>query len=192
MHNCMYVSVYPCSWLYVTYTLIKCHIVNSTGDTVSSRSRPQEHDGSPEVVASTTRPATEYEHRARGPFCMLCSPVKLQCEKSLPRQNESVCCPSQYAELLNGFCADTVSALGIPNVNMVSPAAALLHDKQFPVVQEFLAHLFHHMGLVPVLRKPNTVLVFCEPLTMSDTLRIHLLHYLFLRLKVTRWHRQDG
>jgi hypothetical protein len=34
--------------------------------------------------------------------------------------------------------------------------------------------------------------VFCEPLTMSDTLRIHLLHYLFLRLKVTRWHRQDG
>jgi hypothetical protein len=69
---------------------------------------------------------------------------------------------------------------------MVSPAAALLQDKQFPVVREFLAHLFHHMGLVPVLQEPNTVLVFCEPLTMSDTLRIHLLHYLFLRLKVTR------
>ena len=163
--------------------------MNSTSDTVPIRSRPQEDTGNRGVTVSSALPARramEYERRLSGPFCMLCSPLKLHCKKPVAHQNGTVCCPSQHAELLNGFCSDTVNILGIPNVDMVSPAAALLQDKQFPVVQEFLAHLFHHMGLVPVLQKPNSVLVFCEPLTMSNTLRIHLLHYLFLRMKVTR------
>jgi len=163
--------------------------VDCTSDTMSIRSRPQEDTGNPGVTVSSalpTRRAMEYEHGLSGPFCMLCSPVKQHCKKPVAHQNGMVCCPSQHAELLNGFCTDTLDTLGIPNIDMVSPAAALLQDKQFPVVREFLAHLFHHMGLVPVLQKPNSVVVFCEPLTMSNTIRIHLLHYLFLRMKVTR------
>lgn len=128
----------------------------------------------------------EYEPGLSSPFCMWCRPVTLNRKRPVAQQNGMVCCPSQHAELLNGFCTDTVNAMGIPNLDMVSPAAALLQDKQYPVVREFLAHLFQHMGLAPVLQKPNSVLVFCEPLTMSNTLRIHLLHYLFLRMKVTR------
>ena len=163
--------------------------MNSTSDTVSSRSQPQEDSGNPGVTVSSavpTRRAMEYEHQLSSPFCMLCSPVKPHCKKPMSQQDGTVCCRSQHAELLNGFCTDTVNTLGIPNIDMVSPAAALLQDKQFPVVREFLAHLFHHMGLAPLLQKPNSVLVFCEPLTMSNTLRVHLLHYLFLRMKVTR------
>jgi hypothetical protein len=76
--------------------------------------------------------------------------------------------------------------LGIPSVDVVSPAAALLQDDHFPVVREFVGHLFLRMGLVPVLRKPNAILVFCEPLAMSNAIRTSLLHYLFLRLKVAR------
>jgi hypothetical protein len=71
-------------------------------------------------------------------------------------------------------------------MDVVSPAAALLQDEQFPIVRDFVGHLFHQMGLVPVLQKPNAILVFCEPLAMSNALRIHLLHYLFLRIKVAR------
>jgi hypothetical protein len=29
--------------------------------------------------------------------------------------------------------------------------------------------------------------VFCEPLAMSNAIRRSLLHYLFLRIKVSRW-----
>jgi hypothetical protein len=29
--------------------------------------------------------------------------------------------------------------------------------------------------------------VFCEPLAMSNAIRMSLLHYLFLRIKVSRW-----
>jgi hypothetical protein len=107
-------------------------------------------------------------------------------KKRVGQQNGGAFCPSQYSELLNGFCTDTVDILGIPSMDVVSPAAALLQDKWFPVVRDFVGHLFHQMGLIPVLQKPNAILVFCEPLAMSDALRIHLLHYLFLTIKVAR------
>jgi hypothetical protein len=113
--------------------------------------------------------------------------VKLYREKKRVAEQTGVACgPSQYADLLNGFCTETVNILGIPNMDVVSPAAALLRDDHFPVVREFVGHLFHQMGLVPVLQKPNAVLVFCEPLAMSNTIRTNLLHYLFLRIKVSR------
>jgi hypothetical protein len=118
---------------------------------------------------------------------MFCNPVKLYREKKrVTEQNGGTCGPSCYADLVNGFCTDTVNMLGIPNMDVVSPAAALLRDDHFPVVREFVGHLFHQMGLVQVLQKPNAVLVFCEPLAMSNAIRMSLLHYLFLRIKVSR------
>jgi hypothetical protein len=107
-------------------------------------------------------------------------------KKRVGQQNRGACCPNQYSELQNGFCTDTADILGIPNMDVVSPAAALLQEKWFPVVRDFLGHLFHQMGLIQVLQKPNAILVFCEPLAMSDALRIHMLHYLFRTIKVAR------
>jgi hypothetical protein len=107
-------------------------------------------------------------------------------KKRVGQEDGQACSPSQYTELVNCFCTDTADILGIPNMDVVSPAAALLHDKWFPVVRDFLGHLFHQMGLISVLQKPNSILMFCEPLAMSDTLRIRLLHYLFLEIKVAR------
>ncbi|PSN45282.1 hypothetical protein C0J52_17531 [Blattella germanica] len=101
-------------------------------------------------------------------------------------KNEKSSSPSRFTELLNGFCTDTVDILGIPNMDVVSPAAALLQDEQFPIVRDFIGHLFHQMGLLTSLQRPNAVLVFCEPLGMSDSLRIRLLHNLFCRFKVSR------
>jgi hypothetical protein len=118
---------------------------------------------------------------------VFCNPVKLYREKKrVSEQNQGACGPSCYTDLINGFCTETVNILGIPNMDVVSPAAALLQDDHFPVVREFLGHLFHQMGLLPLLQKPNAVLVFCEPLAMSNAIRRSLLHYLFLRIKVSR------
>ncbi|XP_067000649.2 uncharacterized protein [Anabrus simplex] len=131
--------------------------------------------------------------RPNGPFCVFCNPVKLYREKKRVAQGawerstmDQRMASSDYAKLCNGFCCDTVDVLGIPNMNVVSPAAALLTDTMFHVVREFIGHLFHQMGLSPVLQKPNAILMFCEPLSMSHSLRIQLLHYLFLQVKVSR------
>ncbi|XP_023710332.1 uncharacterized protein LOC111866046 isoform X2 [Cryptotermes secundus] len=156
----------------------------------NDRSSSQEGTDSAEVMASSTLPTThtsKLDRRASGPFCVFCNPVKLYREKKrVSEQNRGACGPSRYADLINGFCTETVNILGIPNMDVVSPAAALLRDDHFPVVQEFMGHLFHQMGLLPVLQKPNAVLVFCEPLAMSNAVRMSLLHYLFLRIKVSR------
>ncbi|XP_021929844.1 uncharacterized protein LOC110834709 isoform X2 [Zootermopsis nevadensis] len=138
-------------------------------------------------AAPRVRQTSKCKRQVNGPFCVFCNPMKLYREKKrVGQQNGGACCPSQYSELVNGFCTDTVNILGTPNMDIVSPAAALLQDNCYPVVQDFVGHLFHQMRLIPVLQKPNAVLVFCEPLAMSDALRIHLLHYLFLTIKVAR------
>ncbi|KAK7864199.1 hypothetical protein R5R35_004110 [Gryllus longicercus] len=130
--------------------------------------------------------------QTNGPFCVFCNPVKLYREKKrvscgVWERNASCRKPStEYAGLANGFCADTVEILGIPNMDVVSPAAALLSDSMFHVVKAFVGHLFHQMSLSPVLLKPNAILMFCEPLAMSHALRIQLLHYLFLHARVSR------
>ncbi|XP_069680904.1 uncharacterized protein [Periplaneta americana] len=144
---------------------------NSTADTSSAK--------------PAARQMPKCERRSNGPFCVFCNPVKLYREKKRVALGGTIG-PSRYTELLNGFCKDTVDILGIPNMDVVSPAAALLRTERFPVVRDFVGHLFHQMGLVPVLQKPNAVLVFCEPLAMSDDLRVSLLHYLFLKIKIAR------
>lgn len=156
----------------------------------NDRNSPQEETDSTEIMASSTLPTThisKFERQANGPFCVFCNPVKLYREKKrVSEQNRGAHGPSPYTDLINSLCTETINILGIPNMDVVSPAAALLQDDRFPVVQEFVGHLFHRMGLLPVLQKPNAVLVFCEPLAMSNAIRTSLLHYLFLRIKVSR------
>lgn len=135
--------------------------------------------------------ATAKIPRPSGPFCVFCNPVKLYREKKrlASHQNDVQKYSSTnpiYQKLLNGYCADTVEVLGIPNVDVVSPAEALLSDGSFPVLKTFVDHLFHQMGLTATLRKPNAVLMFCEPLAMHPLLRKQLLHYLFQEVKVAR------
>ncbi|XP_043280098.1 uncharacterized protein [Venturia canescens] len=129
--------------------------------------------------------------RPSGPFCVFCNPVKLYREKKrlASNQNEtaSYTRPNPlYQKLVNGYCTDTVQVLGIPNVDVVSPAEALLSEGSFNVLKIFVDHLFHQMELTTTLRKPNAVLMFCEPLAMHPTLRKQLLHYLFQEVKVAR------
>ncbi|XP_043527377.1 uncharacterized protein LOC122537838 [Frieseomelitta varia] len=135
--------------------------------------------------------ATAKIPRPSGPFCVFCNSVKLYREKKrlITHQND----PAYYArpnpiyeKLINGYCTDTVEVLGIPNVDLVSPAEALLSDGTFPVLKTFVGHLFHQMRLTSTLRKPNAVLMFCEPLAMHPLLRKQLLHYLFQEVKVSR------
>ncbi|XP_072752396.1 uncharacterized protein [Anoplolepis gracilipes] len=135
--------------------------------------------------------ATAKIPRPSGPFCVFCNPVKLYREKRrlTTHQNDSVCYnrPNPiYQKLINGYCTDTVDVFGIPNVDVVSPAEALLCEGTFPVLKTFIDHLFHQMSLTATLRKPNAVLMFCEPLAMHPTLRKQLLHYLFQEVKVAR------
>lgn len=135
--------------------------------------------------------ATTKIPRPSGPFCVFCNPVKLYREKKrlVTHPNELEKYPSAnpiYEKLMNGYCTDTVDVLGIPNVDVVSPAEALLSDCTFPVLKTFVDHLFHQMGLTATLRKPNAVLMFCEPLAMHPFLRKQLLHYLFQEVKVAR------
>ena len=131
--------------------------------------------------------------RPSGPFCVFCNPVKLYREKRrLTSQPPHVpldyaCADPMYRPLVNGYCTDTVEVLGIPNVDVVSPAAALLNDGSFTVLKTFIDHLFHQMQLTTTLRKPNAVLMFCEPLSMHPTIRKQLLHYLFQEVKVARY-----
>ncbi|KAK2578044.1 hypothetical protein KPH14_008461 [Odynerus spinipes] len=128
--------------------------------------------------------------RPSGPFCVFCNPVKLYREKRrlITHQSDPSFIRSNpiYQKLINGYCTDTVEILGIPHVDVVSPAEALLNDGTFSVLKTFVDHLFHQMNLTATLRKPNTVLMFCEPLAMHPVLRKQLLHYLFQEVKVAR------
>ncbi|XP_076668558.1 uncharacterized protein LOC143369043 isoform X2 [Andrena cerasifolii] len=137
-------------------------------------------------------PETETKFpRPSGPFCVFCNPVKLYREKKrlITHQNDPSCYTRTnpiYEKLINGYCADTVEVFGISNVDVISPAKALINDGTFPIVKTFVDHLFHKMCLTATLRKPNSVLMFCEPLAMHPTLRKQLLHYLFQEVKVAR------
>lgn len=129
--------------------------------------------------------------RPSGPFCVFCHPLKLYREKKrLARNPHDAACYSCanpiYKDLVNGYCTDIIEVFGIPNVDVVSPAEALLNEGSFSVLKTFVDHLFHQMGLIASLRKPNTVLMFCEPLAMKPQLRKQLLHYLFQEVKVAR------
>ncbi|XP_076752095.1 actin-related protein 6-like [Xylocopa sonorina] len=129
--------------------------------------------------------------RPSGPFCVFCNPVKLYREKKrlVTHQNDPTCYAKRnpiYEKLINGYCTDTAEILGIPNVDLVSPAEALLSDGTFSVLKTFVDHLFHQMTLTSTLREPNAVLMFCEPLAIHPTLRKQLLHYLFQEVKVSR------
>ncbi|XP_012280608.1 actin-related protein 6-like [Orussus abietinus] len=126
-----------------------------------------------------------------GPFCIFCNSVKLYREKRrliMHRNDPSFYTLSNttYQKLVNGYCTDIVEIFGIPNVDVVNPAEALSSDGTFYVLKTFVDHLFHQMGLTATLRKPNAVLMFCEPLTMHPILRKQLLHYLFQEVKVAR------
>lgn len=130
--------------------------------------------------------------RPSGPFCVFCNSVKLYREKKrlMAYPNNSnfySCADPSYQKLINGYCTDTVEILGIPNVHVVSPAEALLTEGTFDVLKTFVDHLFHQMGLTATLRKPNAVLMFCEPLAMHPQLRKQLLHYLFQEVKIARY-----
>ncbi|KAK0162307.1 hypothetical protein PV327_008655 [Microctonus hyperodae] len=129
--------------------------------------------------------------RPSGPFCLFCNSVKLYREKKrlITHPVEATCYSKSnplYKKLVNGYCTDTVNVLGIPNVDVVSPAEALLSDGSFSVLKTFVDHLFHQMQLTATLRKPNAILMFCEPLGMHPILRKQLLHYLFQEIKVAR------
>ncbi|XP_011305130.1 uncharacterized protein [Fopius arisanus] len=139
-------------------------------------------------LTTTKGPCT---YKPSGPFCVFCNSVKLYREKRRLAAHplESMCYAKAnplYQKLVNGYCTDTVEVLGIPNVDVVSPAEALLSEGSFPVLKTFVDHLFHQMGLTATLRKPSAVLIFCEPLAMHPVLRKQLLHYLFQEVKVAR------
>lgn len=134
--------------------------------------------------------------RHSGPFCVFCNPVKLHRERrrlikiKMNHQNDPSCYTKtnpMYEKLVNGYCTDTVEILGISNVDVVSPAEALLSDAAFPILKTFVDHLFHKMRLTETLREPNSVLMFCEPLAMHPLLRKQLLHYLFQEVKIARY-----
>ena len=129
--------------------------------------------------------------RLSGPFCVFCNSVKLYREKkrlmAYPNSTSCYTCSNPlYQKLINGYCTDTIEVLGIPNVDVINPAEALLGDGTFSVLKTFVDHLFHQMGLTAILRKPNAVLMFCEPLAMHPLLRKQLLHYLFQEVKIAR------
>lgn len=135
--------------------------------------------------------ATTRIPRPSGPFCVFCNSLKLYREKKRLTTHplEAICYTKSnplYQRLVNGYCTDTVQVLGIPNVDVISPAEALVSDASFSVLKTFVDHLFHQMELTVTLRKPNAVLMFCEPLAMHPTLRKQLLHYLFQEVKVAR------
>lgn len=127
-----------------------------------------------------------------GPFCVFCNSVQLYREKRRLEQhpNDASCytrCNPVYQKLINGYCTDTEQLLGIPNIDLFNPAEALLVDGMFPVLKDFVDHLFRQMGLTETLRKPNAILMFCEPLAMHPMLRKQLLHYLFQEVKIARY-----
>lgn len=159
----------------------------------STRSKPETKSLAKRLkLLKLSELATAKIPRPSGPFCVFCNPVKLYREKRrlVTHQNDPICYTRPnpiYQKLINGYCTDTVEVLGIPNVDIVSPAEALLCEGTFPVLKTFIDHLFHQMGLTTTLRKPNTVLMFCEPLAMQPTLRKQLLHYLFQEVKVARY-----
>lgn len=126
-----------------------------------------------------------------GPFCVFCNSVQLYREKRRLEQhpNDASCytrCNPVYQKLVNGYCTDTKHVLGIPNIDLFNPAEALLVDGTFLVLKDFVDHLFRQMGLAETLRKPNAILMFCEPLAIDPLLRKQLLHYLFQEVKVAR------
>ncbi|XP_014223846.1 uncharacterized protein LOC106650389 [Trichogramma pretiosum] len=126
-----------------------------------------------------------------GPFCVFCNSVQLYREKRRLElhPNDASCCPhlnANHQKLINGYCTDTKEILGIPNIDLLNPAQALLMDGSFSVLKDFVDHLFRQMGLTETLRKPNTVLMLCEPLGMSISIRKQLLHYLFQEVKIAK------
>ncbi|XP_051165738.1 uncharacterized protein LOC127284381 [Leptopilina boulardi] len=128
--------------------------------------------------------------RPSGPFCVFCNSLKLYREKRrlANHPNDAFYTHSNPVDqrLVNGYCSDAVDVLGIPNVDVVCPAEALLYDGSFSVLKVYIDHLFHQMRLTTTLRKPNAVLMFCEPLAIHPSLRKQLLHYLFQEVKVAR------
>lgn len=125
------------------------------------------------------------------PFCLFCNPfqlfnetkkfIRLHSYLSFTKSN------SIYQKLINGYCTDTVQILGIPNIEVFSPAEALLNSGTFLILKIFLDHLFHKMDLNVTLKKPNAVLMLCEPLAINPALRKQLLHYLFQEVKIARY-----
>ncbi|XP_063990846.1 uncharacterized protein LOC135169620 [Diachasmimorpha longicaudata] len=143
------------------------------------------------LTLSELKTTKRFTYKPSGPFCVFCNSVKLYREKRRLAVHplESLCYAKTdplYQKLVNGYCTDTVEVMGIPNIDVVSPAEALLSEGTFPVLKTFVNHLFHQMALTATLRKPNAVLMFCEPLAMHPMLRKQLLHYLFQEVKVAR------
>ena len=56
---------------------------------------------------------------------------------------------SRYVSpLMNGYCRDTASILGVNNLDLLSPLLAIEHEEAFPIVRSFLAHLLKEYNMV--------------------------------------------
>jgi hypothetical protein len=56
---------------------------------------------------------------------------------------------SRYVSpLMNGYCRDTASILGVNNLDLLSPLLAIEHEEAFPIVRSFLAHLLKEYKMV--------------------------------------------
>ncbi|KAI4503807.1 hypothetical protein M0802_001210 [Mischocyttarus mexicanus] len=123
-------------------------------------------------------------------YCRFCNPFNLFKQKNefikLHNCFSSIKSKSIYNKLKNYYSTDTAKILNMPNIEVFSPAKALLNSGTFLFVKILLDRLFHKMHLTVTLRKPNAVLMFCEPLAIHPTIRKQLLHYLFQEVKVAR------
>ena len=58
---------------------------------------------------------------------------------------------SRYVSpLMNGYCRDTASILGVNNLDLLSPLLALEHEEAFPIVRSFLEHLLKEYNMVSI------------------------------------------
>ena len=58
---------------------------------------------------------------------------------------------SRYVSpLMNGYCRDTASILGVNNLDLLSPLLALEHEEAFPIVRSFLEHLLKEYNMVNI------------------------------------------
>lgn len=56
---------------------------------------------------------------------------------------------SRYVSpLMNGYCRDTASILGVNNLDLLSPLLALEHEDAFPIVRSFISHLLKEYNMV--------------------------------------------
>ena len=111
-------------------------------------------------------------------------------------QHQPSCCMSTTEEcpdysryvspLMNGYCRDTASILGVNNLDLLSPLLALEHEDAFPIVRSFLAHLLNEYNMLQDLQKPNSSLILTEPGKLPLGVKESLLKLFFEEMKISR------